>query len=336
MTITQLRQSNVGIYSVLLVSILLLWQTNILSAWYDNQNLLSLTREILPSFTSFEDVVIDHAQYNKLVDHLFLEKHNAKSFGTVRFLGILSFWSGEYDRVIDVYKFAFKANKLDVLDRFVLGYAHWKRGQYRDAEQVWRSAPQISAYFSSLGSQAEYTKQWHSSAEYYQIATVINPNENALIEALSFAQALAYLDNKLDMLGLAKELEIVALVIDQNAYSYRRELALGEALYGQGLYDLAEYALLYAVKQSPDSMWPHFYLGMTLYKSGRIPDAILHLSRATFLSPSHARSRYWLARALVEEGKEMDALIEYQAALRLAPDDPQIKQELTDLKKRLE
>jgi Flp pilus assembly protein TadD len=109
---------------------------------------------------------------------------------------------------------------------------------------------------------------------------------------------------------------------------------LGGALVLKGAFAEALPHLREAVRARPDDATARNNLGGALLATGRVEESIRELRRAAELDPRSLNAHYNLGRALAARGRVVEAAAAFERALRIAPEDPDVRQALSELKAR--
>jgi tetratricopeptide (TPR) repeat protein len=107
---------------------------------------------------------------------------------------------------------------------------------------------------------------------------------------------------------------------------------LGGALVLKGAFAEAVPHLREAVRARPEDAAARNTLGGALLAAGRVDESIRELRRAAELDPRSLNAHYNLGRALATRGLRREAAEAFADALRIAPEDPDVRQALSELK----
>lgn len=110
---------------------------------------------------------------------------------------------------------------------------------------------------------------------------------------------------------------------------------LGNALAALGAFEDALPHFREVVRQRPGDLTAHNNVGAALLATGRAEEAIPHLRRVVAADPGSLDARYNLGRALAAQGDLAGAALQFEQALRIDPDDPLVRQSLTQTRARL-
>jgi tetratricopeptide (TPR) repeat protein len=237
-------------------------------------------------------------------------------------------------------------------DAFAEGWRYHQAGEFRRAEEVYRSIlrrdPRNSRVWFVLGNLCEVQDRLTEAAANMRQALELSPREpmgyfhlgNVLLKEEKMAEAEAAYRRCLELqpqhvealvncgyaLGEMGKLE-EARACYERAKQVRPDYAeihhnLGNLFRDEGRLDEALACYRRALDLRPDYAKAHVNLGVALVALGEIEPAVRSLERGVELQPDFAEAQNSLGTALSVQGKMDEAVARYERALALKPDYP--------------